>query len=206
MKKDKIISLLLAVVGIIFVGIGIAFNATAALGNDPVGIMYDGIRSILNLSAEELGRASNIVNITLGITVLLLARQYINIGTFIYILPYGKIVDVGVKLYNTIFKIQIMPTQIVGAILGCCMLYLGVAMFIVADIGLDPFTGFVMMLRDKFRKEYRYMKICFDIACVFIGFSLGGRIGIITIVTALIAGPVIQFFVDQIEKAMKKIK
>ena len=62
MKREKRIRIILAILGIILVGTGVAFNAAAALGNDPVGIVYDGIRSALNLSSEQLGMASNIVN------------------------------------------------------------------------------------------------------------------------------------------------
>ena len=40
MKKEKICRFILAVIGIFLVGTGVAFNAAAALGNDPVGIMY----------------------------------------------------------------------------------------------------------------------------------------------------------------------
>ena len=65
MKREKRIRIILAILGIILVGTGVAFNAAAALGNDPVGIVYDGIRSALNLSSEQLGMASNIVNIVL---------------------------------------------------------------------------------------------------------------------------------------------
>ena len=45
MKREKGIRIILAILGIILVGTGVAFNAAAALGNDPVGIVYDGIRS-----------------------------------------------------------------------------------------------------------------------------------------------------------------
>ena len=44
--------MVLAVAGILLVGTGVAFNAAAALGNDPVGIVYDGIRNTANLSSE----------------------------------------------------------------------------------------------------------------------------------------------------------
>ena len=189
MKQDKKISIVLAIVGIFFIGTGVAFNAAAALGNDPIGIMYDGIRNVAKLSPEQLGMASNIVNISLVVLVLLLNRHYINIGTLIYIVPYGTIVDMGRKIYYVMFKVQTLPTQIIGAGLGCLFLYLGVAMFIAADIGLDPFTGIVMVLRDKCKKEYKVVKICFDIVCILIGFILGGKIGIITILTAATAGP-----------------
>ena len=100
---------------------------------------------------------------------------------------------------------QTLPMQIIGAGLGCILLYLGVAMYIVADIGLDPFTGIVMVLRDKFKKEYRLVKICFDIICIFVGFILGGKLGVITILTAATAGPVIQLFADYIRKQLNRV-
>ena len=73
-------------------------------------------------------------------------------------------------------------------------------MFIVADIGLDPFTGFVMVIQDAVKKEYRYVKIAFDVCCVALGFLLGGKLGVITIITALVAGPLIQFLAGIIKK------
>ncbi len=45
----KGMKIVLAVVGIMMVGMGVAFNAAAALGNDPVGIVYDGIRNTAQL-------------------------------------------------------------------------------------------------------------------------------------------------------------
>ena len=111
--------------GIILVGTGVAFNAAAALGNDPVGIVYDGIRSALNLSSEQLGMASNIVNIVLVVIIFFWERHYVNIGTFIYIIPYGFVVDLGGRLYHMLFKVQTLPVQIAGAAIGCFLLYMG---------------------------------------------------------------------------------
>ena len=203
MKKEKLINLLLAVVGVILVGTGVAFNAAAALGNDPVGIVYDGIRNAARLSPEQLGIASNIVNVVLIIIVFFTGRHYINIGTFIYVVPYGMAVDFGGRLYHMLFQTQDLPLQILGATLGCLLLYTGVAMFITADIGLDPFTGIVMVIRDRLKKEFKYVKVGFDIGCITLGFSLGGKIGAITVITALMAGPLIQFLSDILKKLVK---
>ena len=76
----KSMKIVLAAAGIVMVGMGVAFNAAAALGNDPVGIVYDGIRNTAQLSAGQLGMASNIVNIVLMILVFCLDRHYVNIG------------------------------------------------------------------------------------------------------------------------------
>lgn len=204
MNKEKISMLLLAVIGIFLVGTGVAFNAAAALGNDSVGIMYDGIRNAAGLTSEQLGVASNIVNIALVIIVFFKGRHYVNVGTFIYIIPYGVIVDFGGNLFHTLFPVQTFPIQILGAVIGCLLLYTGVAMYITADIGLDPFTGAVMVLKDKLNKEYRIVKIGFDICCIIIGTILGGKLGVITIITAFTAGPVIQFLADKMKKLLRK--
>lgn len=204
MKKEKIIRLALAIAGIVLVGTGVAFNAAAALGNDPIGIVYDGIRSAMQLSPEQLGMASNMVNIVLVILVFLSDRHYVNVGTFIYIVPYGSIVSLGGRLYSFLFQMQTLPVRIAGAAAGCLLLYVGVAMFIAADIGLDPFTGLVMVIRDKTKKEYRTVKILFDIGCIFLGTVLGGKLGVITVITAVTAGPVIQLFTGIVERVIKK--
>lgn len=204
MKKEKIFKLILAFAGIVLVGTGVAFNAAAALGNDPVGIVYDGIRNAANLSSEQLGIASNIVNIALVILVFFTGRHYVNVGTFIYIIPYGFIVDLGGRLYHLLFHTQTLLVQITGATIGCLLLYTGVAIYIATDIGLDPFTGVVMVIRDRLGKEYRIVKICFDICCIILGFVLGGKLGVITIITALSAGPVIQLLTGLIDNLIKR--
>ncbi len=203
MRKEKISMLFLAVIGIILVGVGVAFNAAAALGNDPVGMMYDGMRSAAGLTSEQLGTASNIVNVVLVVLVFFTGRKYVNIGTLIYCIPYGTIVGLGGRLYHRIFPVQNLGVQILGAVLGCLMLYTGVAMYITADIGLDPFTGVVMVIKDRLGKEFRRVKVGFDISCIIIGTVLGGKLGAITVITALTAGPVIQFLSDQMGKMRK---
>lgn len=76
-------------------------------------------------------------------------------------------------------------------------------MYITADIGLDPFTGLVMVIRDRVGKEYRIVKICFDTGCIVLGTLLGGKLGVITMITALTAGPVIQFLAEKMQKLLQ---
>ena len=98
--KINIKSILLAVVGIFSVGIGISFANNAMLGNDSIGLLYDGIRNTANLTTAQLGTASNIANYGLALVLFFIGRKYINIGTLIYILPYGFFVDLGTNIYN----------------------------------------------------------------------------------------------------------
>lgn len=194
-NMKKIITTL---VGILLIGIAVAFNAGAALGNDPVGIFYDGIRCVLSLEPVQLGTASNVVNIILIILLLILGRHYVNLGTVIYILPYGFCVSFGSMLYSMIITSDALPGRILASALGCTLLCLGVAIFIVADIGLDPMTGVTMVIKDKLGWDYKKAKWLFDCTITAIGFICGGTFGVITIITILVCGPIIQWMTGKV--------
>lgn len=192
-----------ALLGIFLVGAGIAFNAQAQLGNDAVGIFYDGIRNVLGLSGEQLGYATSVVNVAIVILLVFIGRRYVNIGTFIYILPYGFFVDLGTKIYMLLFPEATLGLRIVGVILGCLGIFLGVAIYIVADIGVDPFTGLTLRIGEKLNWKYRRAKIVFDVCLTVLGFLMGGKLGVITVVVTLCGGPIIQFFTDGLRKMFR---
>ncbi len=202
MKINNIVKIIGALMGIFLVGLGVAFNAATMLGNDPIGIVYDGVRHFASLSGEQLGTASNMVNFGLIVLLICIGRKYVNIGTFIYILPYGFFVGLGTRLYVMLGISENLWLRGFAGVMGCLMLYAGVAVFIAMDIGLDPFTGLVMVIRDRIKWDYKKTKIAFDITMVIIGVILGGKLGIITVAAALTAGPVIQWLAEGITKIM----
>ena len=194
---------LIAIIGIFFVGLGIAFNAGTLFGNDPIAILYDGMRSVLGMSPEELGLISNAVNIAMIVILFFIGKRYINIGTLIYIIPFGFFVSIGTYIYNVVIDQDSFIQRVIAAVIGCSATYFGVALFIVVAIGLDPFTGVVMAIADKIGWNFRKTKICFDIVMVLIGYLMGGTLGIITLLTVATAGPVIQYFSDVMKKYIK---
>lgn len=181
-------------------GVGVSFNNCAGLGNDPIGIVYDGIRNITGMNAQQLGTASNVVNLALVVVLWFVGRRYISLGTLIYFLPYGVFVDFGAFLYRHLAVSEGLASRIGFSAAGCLLLYLGVAFYIAVDIGVDPFSAVVLVLRDVSKKEYRIVKVIFDIAMIVLGTVLGGRLGVVTVATALTAGPVIQYFTGLVRK------
>ena len=209
MKQGKIsvATVVVALVGVLLCGAGVGFNSCAGLGNDSVGILYDGIRSFLGLTGEQLGMASNAVNISLVVLLLVIGRRYVSVGTFIYLIPYGFCVDTGTAVYGLLAGTDAaFFVKAVFAVCGCLLICMGVALFITADIGVDPMTGVVLVLVDKLKKEYRFVKIGFDITLIIIGFLLGGKAGVVTLITAFCVGPCIQFFNQTFVKLLVKQK
>lgn len=205
MKKNFWIKIVLALIGILFVGVGIGFNAESLLGNDPVALLYDGVRNALSLPLSRLGMISNIVNFSIIVLLFFIGRHYINIGTVVYILPLGTFVNLGTFLFPKIFVSNTILSRGIGTFFGCLLIYVGVSIFIGVDIGLDPFTGLVMTISDHLPWEFAITKICFDFILIIVGFLLGGKVGAITFITALSAGPSIQLFTKLIKKLLKKL-
>ena len=205
MEQGKVTakSVLTALIGVLLVGVGVAFNNCAGLGNDPVGIVYDGIRNAGGMDAGQLGLASNMVNAALALLVFITGRKYISVGTLVYFLPYGFFVEIGILLYQLLApEAGGLAVQILFSAAGCLLLYLGVAVYITMDIGVDPFTGIVLVIRDAVKKEYRIVKVIFDICMIVLGTLLGGKLGAVTVITALTAGPVIQYFSGKLKKLL----
>ena len=203
-NKVLLIKCTTALIGIFLIGLGVAFNAMAQLGNDPVGIFYDGVRNTLGLTAEQLGTASYIVNGALAVLLLFIGRSFLNLGTLIYIVPYGTFVKIGGIIYQQLFPHPDLLGRIIAVVIGCLGIFVGVAIFIAMSVGVDPMTGVTLVIGKKLNWEYRKAKILFDISLVIIGVLLGGKLGIVTIVVASLGGPVVQFIAEQIEKFYQK--
>lgn len=197
-------SLAFATFGIFLTGIGGALNKCAGLGNDPVGIVYDGIRNVADLKVEHLGTASFVVNVVLIIMLFFVGRRYVNAGTVISVLTYGPFVGLGTRFYLGLNISDTLLNKCITSAAGCILLYMGIAIFITMDIGVDPFTGVVMVIRDKTGWNYRRTKVLFDISMIILGMLLGGESGAITFITAISAGPVIQFFISILKKQLVK--
>ncbi len=189
-----------ALAGIFFVSVGVAFNHCAGWGNDSVGMLYDGIRVTFGMNGEQLGIASNVVNVVLTVVLFVAARRYVSVGTLIYLIPYGLFVSIGSYLYPLIFSSDAAWVRVLGSVTGCILLCMGIALYIVLDIGVDPFTGIVLVLTDITGKQYRYIKIAFDFTLILIGTLLGGKLGVVTFLTSVAVGPAVQFFAGRIKK------
>jgi Predicted membrane protein len=187
-----LLRIVIALAGVALVGFGLAFNLVGKLGNDPVAVLYDGARNVLGFPPEKLGLVTNLVNCGLIAIIFILGRKYLNIGTIIYAVPMGSFISIGFKLHDMLN----IPTTLGGRILtsfcGCSMLFLGVGIFIAVDIGMDPCTGIVMLIRDKINRQYRVAKIISDVCSLTLGFAFGGKVGAVTVIAAIIAGPTIQ--------------
>ena len=193
------------VFAIFIIGIAAAFNASAGLGNGTVGVFYDGIRCVMNLEPEQLGTAANVVNVLMIILLAVVERHYVNLGTILYMLQYGICVNLGTFLYSKIFVSDALVVRIFASGIGCFLLFAGIAIYVVTDIGLEPTTGLTLVIREKLGCEYKQAKWNFDGLSKVIGFLCGGKVGAITVINLIIGGPIIQWMIGKARILLKDI-
>ena len=77
-------------------------------------------------------------------------------------------------------------------------------MVIMTDAGSGPNDLFSLIVSDAINKrkkiEFRWIRIVTDIMFTVVGFLLGGVLGIGTLVTAFLTGPIVQVFLAPCRK------
>ena len=74
------------------------------------------------------------------------------------------------------------------------------------EIGLDPMNGISLLLMETIKLDYAKTKWVFDGTMTAIGFLLGGKFGVVTLLTALTGGPGIQITINTVKHFMHEEK
>ena len=226
-KLNKAINLIkrlvLFFVGMSIIQFGVALFLKTSIGSDPFTVFTQGLATVLNKtglknlsivhmisgSAEVTpGVANMIILIVLFIGILIVDMKKIKIGTLICVVGVGPIIDLGVKAvsYFPVESANIFLKMIL-VLAGCFVIAVGFSIMSAADIGVAPNDIVPFIIQDKLKFQYRWIRIALDATFLVVGFILGGKIGIGTIISMLAIGPFIQLclpygkrFVDAIVK------
>ena len=211
MKKaiNLIKRLVMFFVGMSIIQFGVALFLKTSIGSDSFTVFTEGLATVLNktgltdLSIVHMitgraevtpGVANMIILIVLFIGILIVDRKRIKIGTLICVIGVGPIIDLGVKAvsYFPIESANIFVKMLL-VLGGCFIIAVGFSIMSESDIGVAPNDIVPFIIKDKLNCQYRWVRIAFDATFLIVGFILGGKVGIGTIIAMLAIGPFIQF-------------
>lgn len=198
----KIKKLLWIIIGVFLLGFGGGMLRLAELGTDPFTCINLGISKTAGIS---YGTTTIIFNTILFIPMLLWYKKGIGIGMFINMILLGYISDFSLYIWK---KIGITSTnlsanhflQVIFIIISILIFCLGIAFYIEANLGVAPYDALGQIIEIKGNVKFAINRVFTDTLCVIIGFSLGSRVGIITLITAFFTGPIVQFYRNFIQK------
>jgi uncharacterized membrane protein YczE len=193
---------IMMVTGILFIGICVGAFRLSAFGVDAFTCMNLGISGFLGM---QFGTWQLIMNTAILIVVFFTARECIGAGTIVNMVCVGYMADFICWIVQDQLQIAMtLPLRIGALIAGSLFAGIGVAFYMVAEMGIAPYDSVAIIIQKqaKGRIAFQAARVMSDVTVVVIGvaFCLLARgnlwliIGIGTICNALFNGPVIQFF------------
>lgn len=201
--KETIARLLVLLVGLIIAHLGVTLFLLTNLGADPFNVFVQGLFRTLRIFIKMLTHGYTHITVCIVIMLVLLAvdRSYIKIGTIVCMVFGGPIIDFfTARLEDTVNSGNPFAVRILTLAAGCVILAFGMTVVIKSDAGTGPNDLVAIVISDKLSKPFGRIRIIVDVCFVAIGFALGGAVGIGTIISAFLVGPVAGIFLPYSEK------
>ena len=196
--------------GILLIGICVTCYRLSEFGVDPFSGMNLGISGFIGWS---FGNWQLVANILILVVAFFTVRHLIGPGTVINMVGVGYTADFLCWVVLDVLKVEMtLPLRILALCLGTLFASLGVALYMIADMGLAPYDSVALIIEKltKGKVPFQFARVASDITVIVIGvaFCLAAGnnvwliVGIGTIANALLNGPLIQFFRKRIEKVV----
>jgi uncharacterized membrane protein YczE len=179
--------------GLLCCGVGLAAMVRSRLGLGPWEVLHQGI-------SRHTGVPIGTVGIVVGFVVLLgwiPLRQRLGVGTISNVVLIGLTIDV-VLARTTDPDGPVVRTACLVA--GVVLFGLGSGLYIGAGLGPGPRDGLMtgVSARTDGRRSIRLVRTVLELGVLAVGWSLGGDVGVGTVLFAVAIGPLVQLFLGRL--------
>ncbi len=171
--------------GLTLCGVAIAMLIRSDLGLGPWDVLHQGL-------AVTTGISIGFVTILVGFAVLLLwfpLRERPGVGTITNVVTIGLVIDATLAVTAAPSATWMRWALLV---LSTPLFSVGVALYIGAGVGSGPRDG-VMTGLNRLGIPIAVARTAIELAALWLGWALGGTVGVGTIYFALASGPMMQF-------------
>ncbi|MEK9805134.1 MAG: YitT family protein [Euryarchaeota archaeon] len=180
--KPRFSTMIMLIIGLIIFGAGDAVLISARLGNTPWTVLAEGIAENLDLS---IGKSTFLVSL-LVLLIWIPLREKPGIGTILNAILIAATIE---------FLLPILPTpetfslQIIQVLAGIVLVAIGSGLYLTANLGPGPRDGTMTGLTKVTGIPIGRIRSGIEIFVIAIGWTLGGKFGIGTILFAILIGP-----------------
>lgn len=204
MSKFLLRRYLLFCVALFVNALGIAFITRAALGTSPITSVTYVLSMFTPFTIGEWTIMLNILFVVLE--PFMMTRQDLkdDLRMFLLQIPisfcFGIFIDICMHYILFWLNPATYPNMIIALLIGCVILAVGIALEVKANAAMMAGEYFVKVITRRFRGEFGYIKLGFDvtlvaIACLLSLIFMSGIYGVRegTVIAALIVGPIVHF-------------
>jgi uncharacterized membrane protein YczE len=172
------------VVGLVLVAVGVALTIRAELGVAPYDVLTTGV---VALTGIDIGIAAMLLPLAFVVVGLLLGVRP-GAGTLLAVLLVGPILGV---VLDALPVHEAMGPRLAYFVAGFVSITAGITAVVIAQIGPGPAELVMLALHDK-GIPLAPARTGMELACVAIGWAMGGQVGVGTVVFAVLIGPALK--------------
>ncbi|MCW2807063.1 MAG: rane protein [Marmoricola sp.] len=176
--------------GLVLYGVTLAMLIRATLGNASWDVLHQGLASHLPMS---IGTAV----IVMSLVVLLLwipLREMPGLGTIANSFVVGLVADATLRV---LAAPDVMWGRVLLMVGGVVLNALATALYIGSQFGPGPRDGLMTGLHRRTGLSIRVVRTALEVSVVAIGWTLGGVVGIGTVLYTLAIGPLVQLMLPR---------
>lgn len=179
--------LLRLILGLFLYSLGIVVTMNAHIGYAPWDVFHVGLAKTIGMS---IGTVSIIAGVIIGIITILLGEK-LGLGTILNMVLIGVFLDVLIA-FSIIPIASNFITGILMMIAGLFIIALASYFYIGSAFGAGPRDSLMVVLTRKTGLPVGVCRGTIELLAVFIGWKLGGMVGVGTIMSAFVIGFCVQ--------------
>ena len=182
--RPPIVSIVMLSAGLIVFGLGEAMLIASGSGVSPWTVLAQGIT---NVTGWSIGTATFVISIAVLVLWVPL-KQTPGIGTVLNAVIIAFMIDLSLPYLpepkNNAF-------QVAQAFLGVAMVGCGSSIYLIANLGPGSRDGLMTGLQKLTKMPFMWIRAEIEVTVVIVGWSLGGVVGVGTLIFALGIGPAV---------------
>jgi len=183
--------------GLFLFGLGESLIITASVGMSPWTVLAEGLSITTGLSIGAL-------TFLISLAVLLLwipLKQQAGIGTILNVIIIAAVIEWSLPYlpHPETYSIKILQS-----ILGTLLVGLASGIYLIANLGPGPRDGLMTGCQRVTNLPIAWVRVFLEITVISVGWTLGGTIGLATLIFAFGVGPAVSLGLYLIASISKK--
>ena len=180
--KPKFLTLSYLCLGLLIFGLGESLLVVSAYGVAPWTVLAEGVAKKINVG---IGLSTFLISVVVFALWIPLKLKP-GIGTIMNIIIIAVTMGISIPLLSFLNNIL---NGLTLAILGTFFVGFGSGIYLIANLGPGTRDGLMTGLSKKYTKPISLVRLSIELSVIFLGWSLGGTLGIGTVIFAVFIGP-----------------
>lgn len=184
------------ILGICILTLGVSLIVISDMGAGSWDAINFGLSEFTNIRVSIVICGTSFIALILA---AFLRSSFPNFLTFLTALVMGGFTDFWSSYLGEVVNLELYSEKLIVFLVGILLLSFGIVIYIESKLPPNPNDDLVIAIKEKFNIKLGTSKLIFDAICIILALSIGGPIGIGTILATFAVGPLVNIIGDKVK-------